>query len=524
MIPRTSLQSPLRLLSDSAHLLESLDKPETRKGRMLQLLKRIVPHDGCVLLEMKDAGEYGFTVLPEPQPGNDVAGLKAAMIACLSMISDEPSSALTSETAPQVAASVPWSSYLGLPLVGSDRVIGLLFIGSNEADAYDEQDLSLLSVVAAQLAAYLTSIRLHEQELAGAEELAKTQAYAKRLFESSLIGITQVEGGRIVDANDAFLRIVGRDREDFAAEGLNWQEMTPPEYAYLDERALKEMETSGEAIPYEKEYYRKDGTRVPILIGAAVTQQSPLRWVCFLLDLTERKRIQDELERTRSEFLGEVSHELKTPLTAIKGSTAMALSSKTPPSQAEARELFEVIDEQAERLRELIGNLLDMTRIEAGSLSVNPQPARLSQVIEEAVTTFERTAGERRVNVAIPPSLPPVMADRRRIGQVVANLLSNAAKASPPGAPIVISAELGKGEVTVRVRDQGRGIALDKLPLLFRKFAQVHESGGRGTGLGLAICKGIIESHDGRIWAKSPGEGEGATFSFTLPIASDSRT
>lgn len=143
----------------------------------------------------------------------------------------------------------------------------------------------------------------------------------------------------------------------------------------------------------------------------------------------------------------------------------------------------------------------------------------MSQIVEEAGATFARTAGDRSVSVFLPPSLLPVVADHRRIGQVIANLLSNAAKASPPGAPIALSADLRDGEVMVRVHDQGRGIPLDKLPLLFRKFSQVHESGGRGTGLGLAICKGIVEAHGGRIWAESAGQGEGATLSFTLPIA-----
>ena len=510
-------QLPLRLLNDSAHVLESFDDPQTRTRRALQILERIVPHDGCVLLEAKN-GEQQFIVLPE-LPSESLAGVREAMTTCLNMITDEPSAALTTYSTPEIASSVPWISYLGLPLIGNDCVIGLLLVGSNTSDAYGEEDLSLLSLVAGQLAAYLTLLRLHEQEVAQTAELARSQAFARRLFESTLIGIVEAEGGQITAANDAFLQIVGYTREDLAAGRVNWRAMTPPEYAYLDDHSLREMESTGEATPFEKEYYRKDGTRVPIIIAAAATQTSPLRWVCFILDVTERKRIEQELERTRSEFLGEVSHELKTPLTAIKGSTAMALTSKTPPSQAEARELFEVIDEQAERLRELIGNLLDMTRIEAGSLSVNPQPARLSQIVEEAVTTFARTAGDRSVSVSLPPSLPPVVADRRRIGQVVANLLSNAAKASPPGAPIAISAEFGDGEVTVRVYDQGRGIPPEKLPLLFRKFSQIHESGGRGTGLGLAICKGIVEAHGGRIWAESAGQGEGATLSFTLPIA-----
>jgi PAS domain S-box-containing protein len=517
---KRSARLPLRLLNDSAHMLESFDDPQMRARHVLQLLPRIVPNDGCVLLEATD-GDQQFIVVPEPPPGDSAAALKKAMIACLQMIGDEPSTTLTSESTPQIAASIPWKSYLGLPLVGDDHVIGLLFVGSDAAEAYGEEHLGLLSVVAGQLSAYLTSVRLHEREMAGGDELAKTQAYARGLFNSKVIGIVEGENERITDANDAFLRIVGYTRQDLEGGRLNWREMTPPEYANLDDDKLRELETVGEANASEKEYVRKDGTRVPVLVGATAIQKASPRWVAFVLDQTERKCIEDELERTRSEFLGEVSHELKTPLTAIKGSTAMALASKAPPTQAEARELFEVIDEQAERLRELIGNLLDMTRIEAGSLPVNPQPTQLGQIVEDAVATFARTARERLIDVAVPPSLPPVIADRRRIGQVIGNLLSNASKASAADAPIMLSAERHDQEVWVRVRDNGRGIPLDKLPLLFRKFSQVHQSGGRGTGLGLAISRGIVEAHGGRIWAESAGEGEGATFTFTLPGAKE---
>ncbi len=429
MVGRTSLQLPLRLLNDAAHLLKSLDDPQTRERRVLELLKRIVPYDQCVLLKAQD-GEQELVIVPKTTK-NNVAALESAMVSCLTMITDQSFAAFTGKPGQQLAAAVPWRSYLGLPLIGNDKVIGLLFVGANEDVSYDETDLSLLSVIAGQLSAYMTSVWLRQQQMAKAEELRTSQAYARRLFDSNLIGILEAEGGMIVDANDAFLRIVGYERTDLGV-GLNWRAMTPPEYAHLDERAIKELQTIGEAVPYEKEYIRKDGVRVPILIGAAATQQAPLRVVCFVVDLTERRRIEEELERTRSEFLGEVSHELKTPLTAIKGSASMALTSKAPPSDAEARELFTVIDEQADRLRELIGNLLDMTRIEAGSLPVNPQPERLSQLIEEAVSTFGRSAFDHPVTVVMPPSLPPVYADRRRLVQVVMNLLTNAAKASPP--------------------------------------------------------------------------------------------
>ncbi|MGD0115904.1 MAG: ATP-binding protein [Dehalococcoidia bacterium] len=513
------LRSPLRLLNDAAHTLESLDGPEKRLKAVLRLLCDLVPCDGCVLLEAPNGDEPRFTFLPKPADG-DLLSLKAAMTRCLQMIASDGSGPLTGETAPQIAASLPWASYLGLPLVGNDRVTGLLFVGANKPDAYGEQDLSVLSVVASQIAAYLTALTYYRRQTAVAEELHRSQEYGRHLFQSSLIGILEIEGDRITNANDAFLSIVGYTRDDLERGALNWRAMTPPDYLHLAERALKEAETTGEATPYEKEWYRKDGTSVPVLVGATLTEKSPPRWVSFVLDLTERKRIEADLERTRSEFLGEVSHELKTPLTAIKGSAAMALAGEGP-TPAEARELFQVIDEQSERLRELISNLLDMTRVEAGSLGVKPQPADLSRLAKEAVDTFSRSVADRPIDIDLPPSLPAVMADRRRTVQVLSNLLSNADKASPPRAPIAVSAEAAASEVIVRVRDLGRGIPPEKMPLLFKKFARVHESGGRSTGLGLAICKGIVESHGGRIWAESGGIGEGATFCFTLPIADD---
>jgi len=241
-------------------------------------------------------------------------------------------------------------------------------------------------------------------------------------------------------------------------------------------------------------------------------------------DVTERMRSMEEMEKLRSEFLGMVTHELKTPLAAIKGSAATALGSSQPLDSEEARELFQIIDEQSDRLRDLVDNLLDMSRIEAGSLSVKPEPLDLGSVIEEVQSTLIRSGRSQRIEVKMPEEMPAVNADRRRLVQVLTNLLANAARFSPATAPVKIDVSHDGVLATIRVRDQGGGIAPDKLPLLFQKFSQVHDSGSTratGTGLGLAICKGIVEAHGGRIWAESAGEGKGATFSFTLPLTGE---
>jgi DNA-binding response OmpR family regulator len=219
-----------------------------------------------------------------------------------------------------------------------------------------------------------------------------------------------------------------------------------------------------------------------------------------------------------------VSHELKTPLTAIKGAAATALGSVIPLDEREIRELFQIIDEQGDRLRDLVSNLLDMTHIEAGRLSVSPKPAALRAILEEARATFVRSGGSQELRITVPDDTPSVSVDSARIVQVVANLLANAARFSPPTAPITVEVEHDSISATVHVRDQGQGIPKEKQHNLFKKFARLHEDEGRklsGSGLGLAICKGIVEAHGGRIWVQSAGEGKGATFSFTLPITSD---
>jgi PAS domain S-box-containing protein len=229
----------------------------------------------------------------------------------------------------------------------------------------------------------------------------------------------------------------------------------------------------------------------------------------------------EELEKLRGEFLGMVSHELRAPLTAIKGSASLAMARGGQLDAEQTRELFETIDEQADELAELVGNLLDITRIEAGVLSVNPAPLNLGAVVEEARSTFASGGAGQEVRLELPEDLPVVKADRHRTVQVLINLLNNAASVSPEGAPITVSAQHDGQFVVVRVSDRGPGIPKEKLTQLFKKFAQLQEKSARlsGTGLGLAICKGIAEAQGGRIWADSPGEGLGATFSFTLPLA-----
>ena len=229
-----------------------------------------------------------------------------------------------------------------------------------------------------------------------------------------------------------------------------------------------------------------------------------------------------ELERLRADFLGMVSHELRAPLTAIKGSAATLLEEASELDVAEMHEFHRIIHEQAGHMRGLIGALLDAGRIEAGTLSVSPESSEVAALADRARNTFLSGGGRHTVLMDLPEGLPGVMADRRRVVQVLNNLLSNAARQSPESAPIQVSAVREGVHVAVSVSDKGRGIAPEQLPHLFHKYA--GPGGARtaaGTGLGLVICKGLVEAHGGRIRAESDGPGQGSRFTFTLPVVDD---
>ena len=210
---------------------------------------------------------------------------------------------------------------------------------------------------------------------------------------------------------------------------------------------------------------------------------------------------------------------------SIKGSAATVLGSSADMDPAVVRQFFRIIDEQADHMHDLVADLLDVARIETGTLPVTPEPAEVAVLVDRARSTFISAGDRNNLAIDIPPDLPLVMADRRRVVQVVGNLLSNAAKHSSESSVIRISAVREDFHVAVSVADEGRGIPSERLPYLFRKFTRTDGddlgSGVAGSGLGLAICKGIVEAHGGRIWAESEGPGMGARFTFTIPTVEE---
>jgi signal transduction histidine kinase len=227
-----------------------------------------------------------------------------------------------------------------------------------------------------------------------------------------------------------------------------------------------------------------------------------------------------ELDRLKSEFVSMVSHELRTPLGLIKGYTGTLLAQDVGLDADTREEFLQVIDEETDRLTELVTNLLDMSRIEAGTLHVDLQPTRIEDLLRASADRLQTRESGRTLHLDLPERLPLVLADTRRITQVLDNLLTNAVRYSPDDTPIALAACARDGELLVAVHDQGLGIAADKREQVFEKFFRVDPSDTRrfaGTGLGLAICRGIVQAHGGAIWVDS-AEGQGSTFTFKLPI------
>jgi two-component system, OmpR family, sensor histidine kinase KdpD len=228
-----------------------------------------------------------------------------------------------------------------------------------------------------------------------------------------------------------------------------------------------------------------------------------------------------EAEKVKSLLLSTVSHELRTPLATIKGSTSMLRAHYAQITPDVLVEHLADIEEEADKLTELISSLLEMSRIEAGILTIHPQAIDLGAVVKSAVNSAQRRVNEHSIQLTVDQPLPVCYGDARRIEQIVANLIDNAAKYSEPGKQIDIRIENRDKELVVSVVDQGRGISPEQLERIFDRFYQIGHSGdsGRhGIGLGLAICRGLVEAHGGGIWVESEYQ-KGSTFSFSLPIA-----
>ncbi|MBU6321733.1 MAG: HAMP domain-containing histidine kinase [Patescibacteria group bacterium] len=349
--------------------------------------------------------------------------------------------------------------------------------------------------------------------------LAEIREKYRALFESDMMGITVSDlDERILEANDAFLALIGYTRDDLLLGRVTWSAITPSSYATLDRRKVRELYRRSAITPFEKRYIRKDRSEVPVLVGAALMRLERPLAVSFALDITERKR----LEIKKDEFIGTVSHELQTPLAVLRMQLGLLRDEvKSGARAAVVERAIGEIEEQAGRLSLLVGDLLNLARYVPPPGEARRETCDLAAVAKKVVEDARLVSGRRILFNPGKGSLVAAGHDRR-IAQVVTNLLMNALRYSPESKPVTVSLAVEQGRARVAVRDQGVGIPPDKLEQIFERFYRVEHAGdyARGaSGIGLYVAREIARAAGGSIGVRS-APGKGSTFTLVLPLAS----
>jgi PAS domain S-box-containing protein len=351
------------------------------------------------------------------------------------------------------------------------------------------------------------------------------------LVEANIIGIFIFDlEGRIVEANDAFLQMVGYDREDVAAGRLHWTELTPPEWLDRDLQYLPQLKMTGSLQPFEKEYLRKDGSRVPVLIGLASFEDGGNQGVAFVLDLSKRKQVEAEAREMQMELAhanrlatmrqlsASIAHEVSQPIGAAvtNAQAALRFLEGQPPALEEARQALTDIVNDGVRAAQVINRV----RAQIKKAPPRRDELEINGAIREVVELTRGEAVKNGVSVRteLADSLPLTNGDRVQLQQVVLNLIINSIEAmsgvSEGTRDLLISTGKAKsGGVLVVVRDSGPGIAPASANRLFDSFYTTKRD---GLGMGLSICHSIIEAHQGQLWATA-NTPRGARFQFTLP-------
>ena len=419
-------------------------------------------------------------------------------------------------------------SILCLPLINQSKLIGVLYLENNLAPhVFTPARIAVLKLLASQAAISLENTRLYR-------DVVEREARIRRLVDANIIGIFLWESeGQIIEANDAFLRMVGHDREDLVAGRLRWTDLTPPEWRKRHEQVwTPEIRMTGIVQPFEKEYFRKDGSRVSVLVGAASFDESGNQGVSFVLDLTERKRAEAEAREMQTEELehanrvatmgqlsASIAHEIRQPIATARNNASAALNflNRDPPDLEEVREALGCVVDDVDRAGTIMGRINDHIKKAPPRKDLFDLNNAVNEVI--ALARGELARNEVSVRIRLTDGLPPVLGDRVQLQQVVLNLVLNAIEAmSSIGGrrELLIGTEKGLAHgVLVAVRDSGPGLDSETRERVFEAFYTTKPS---GLGLGLPICRSIVHAHGGRLWAEA-NEPRGAAFQFTLPGA-----
>ena len=426
-------------------------------------------------------------------------------------------------------------SVLCLPLIKQRELSGILLLENALAShVFTPARIAVLELLAAQAAISLENTRLYG-------DLQEREAKVRRLVDSNIIGILTIDlDGQIVEANDAFLRMVGYEREDLVLGRLRWTN-SPSEWRDGDLQRVETVKTTGTLEAFEKEYFRKDGSRVPVLVGVARIDETKNQAVAFVVDLTERKRaeaaLRDAEQRnlnaqmqlahvnriaTMGQLTASIAHEVNQPIGAslVNADTALRWLNAQPPKLERATQLIDRIRADSKRAGDIISRIRDLAK--------NAPSQRESLEINEAIfgviglTRSEMSNSGVSVQTRMAHDLPKIWADRVQVQQVILNLIMNAIEAmgevSKRSRVLLIStSNAGTDGVLVAISDSGPGLPQANPESVFEAFYTTKAS---GLGMGLSVCRSIVAAHGGRLWA-TENVPQGAVFQFTVPILAE---
>jgi PAS domain S-box-containing protein len=406
---------------------------------------------------------------------------------------------------------------VSLPLkVDGDEFLGALYVFRIRGGEFSRDDRRVLQSFADQAAIAVNNAQLYEQ-------LIQEKRRVDAILEFSADGVVIMDGGhRIQMFNHAMSNLISVPAQE--AIGQTFEDVL----ILAKKRAgttLEEAEAGGwplvgttQPLYVEGDLRRRDGGLVSVEIAFASLFDRQSRLVNIIADVHDLTRFR-QAEEMKATFISAVSHELKTPVALIKGYASTLRRADANWDKATVGESLKVIEEEADHLTELIENLLDASRAQAGNFKLTPVELDIDELVVRVATKFQAQNKTHPIVAEVASDLPLVFADEARITQVLSNLISNAVKYSPEGGEIRITGGAMPGEVIITVADQGSGIALDDQERIFERFYRTESAvrrGTPGTGLGLYLTRAIIESHGGRIWVESDGK-KGSKFSFSLP-------
>ncbi|HLE14262.1 MAG TPA: ATP-binding protein [Anaerolineales bacterium] len=403
---------------------------------------------------------------------------------------------------------------VGLPLIVHSEVIGMIFMFRNYSARFSANDEALLQSFADQAAIAVRNAQLYTQ-------IRHEKQRMDTLLDSVADGILILTSELMIErSNPAFVRLYGTPLDLFVgkphSEVIRWARLqTGPslEQAEVDGWPL----TPNATLYTEGDLQRPSQRPLPVGITYA-PMLSPdghlMNVIASVRDITHFR----EAEELKSTFISVISHELKTPVALIKGYVSTLRREDASWNREIVQDSLEVIEEEADRLTELIENLLDATRLQTGTLTLNRSDVNLEQTAERIVARFRTQVSRHTIRVDFAPNFPVILGDEDRLEQVFYNLLSNSVKYSPAGGEISISGQVRPEQIVVCIGDQGPGIAAGDIPHIFDRFYRSSDASRntKGAGLGLFLSRAVIEAHGGRIWV-DPKPGQGARICFSLP-------